>query len=123
VAIGALALVTLRAPRAAFLIWNIVGMLDILLVVALATSLRMSSPEALDALTQLPLSFLPTMLVPLIIASHLILFWRFAKNSRKENPSQASPEVLSAPGVLAAQGEADPKGKVELRNHSGELYL
>lgn len=61
----------------ALYLWNVVGLVDILLVVFSAARIVFSGHgRDLLALTQLPLSLLPTFLVPLIIASHLAIFAR-----------------------------------------------
>lgn len=60
----------------AWYIWNVVGVVDILLVVLSGARLGRSDPLSMQALTVLPLSLLPTFLVPLIIASHVIIFRR-----------------------------------------------
>lgn len=60
-------------------IWNVVGFTDILLVVLTALRLNLSNPWQMRALTQLPLCLLPTFLVPLIIATHVIIFVRIAR--------------------------------------------
>lgn len=60
----------------AIAIWNVVGLFDILMVVVNAMRINLSAPGELRALTRLPLSLLPTFLVPLIIATHVILFVR-----------------------------------------------
>jgi hypothetical protein len=57
-------------------IWNVIGLVDILLVVLTAVRLNLTDPYQMRALTHLPLSLLPTFLVPLIIATHVILFVR-----------------------------------------------
>jgi hypothetical protein len=60
----------------AITIWNVVGMMDILFVVATAGRLGLAGDPLMRNLTVLPLSLLPTFLVPLIIATHVILFLR-----------------------------------------------
>jgi hypothetical protein len=60
-------------------IWNVVGFTDILLVVFSAVRLNLTAPWSLRALTQLPLCLLPTFLVPLIIATHVVIFARLAR--------------------------------------------
>lgn len=87
VAVGAL-LVVVAAPRqgvggwAAYGLWNVVGLLDILLVVATAARLAMTAPESMRALTRLPLALLPTFLVPIIIVTHVFVFARLAASRR-----------------------------------------
>lgn len=90
VAAGAVALLLSPGGSVPFLVWNCLGMADILFVVGRAASLRLSDPAALGALTRLPLSFLPTLLVPLIIASHLLIFARFRERRRKKEASAES---------------------------------
>lgn len=63
-------------------IWNIAGLADILLVVVTALRLNIADPQSLRALTQLPLSLLPTFLVPLLIATHAVIFIRLARMKR-----------------------------------------
>jgi hypothetical protein len=68
--------------RRAVTIWNVVGLIDILLVALTAARLNFAEPGQMRALTQLPLSLLPTFLVPLIIATHVIIFARLAREAR-----------------------------------------
>jgi hypothetical protein len=68
--------------RRAILIWNVVGFFDILMVIITATRLNLEHPGQLRALTYLPLSLLPTFLVPLIIATHVFIFVRIAREQR-----------------------------------------
>ena len=65
--------------RGAYILWNVLGLADILFVVVTAARLGVADPESMAALLQLPLSLLPTFLVPLIIASHVALGVRLAR--------------------------------------------
>ncbi|MBC7365320.1 MAG: hypothetical protein H7343_00690 [Undibacterium sp.] len=60
-------------------IWNVIGFVDIILVVVTAARITLAAPYQLRALTHLPLSLLPTFLVPLIIATHIMIFARLLR--------------------------------------------
>ena len=51
-------------PPALYWIWNTLGLIDILFVVTTATRLALRDPNSMVALLHLPLSLLPTFLVP-----------------------------------------------------------
>lgn len=68
-----------RTRLRAITIWNVVGLVDMLLVIATITRINLADPLQLRAFMQLPLSLLPTFLVPLILASHLIIYVRVAR--------------------------------------------
>jgi hypothetical protein len=80
VATGALCLVFIPLTELALhrlvRIWNIVGLVDICLVVLTAARLNLENPYQMRAFTYLPLSLLPTFLVPLIISTHVVIFHR-----------------------------------------------
>lgn len=81
IVVAALALLLLMRPglfarRPLLLGWNLLGLADILFVVVTASRLARAEPASMAALLHLPLSLLPTFLVPLIIAGHVLLFWR-----------------------------------------------
>jgi len=81
VALGALVLLVLHrigrpAPNGAYALWNVLGMLDILGVVASAMRSALVDPASMRPLVELPLSLLPSFLVPLIIFTHLVLLVR-----------------------------------------------
>ncbi len=65
-----------------YFVWNLLGLLDILFVVATAGRLALANPDSMSELLKLPLSLLPTFIVPILIYIHIILFIRLHK-SRK----------------------------------------
>jgi len=67
--------------RGLLVAWNILGLIDILMVVATAGRLGLAAPDSLAALLQLPLVLLPTFLVPIIIATHVIMLVRLSRRA------------------------------------------
>jgi hypothetical protein len=61
------------ARRRLFIAWNLVGAVDILNAVSTAGRLRFRNPADMAAMTEFPLSLVPTFLVPLILITHIIL--------------------------------------------------
>lgn len=62
------------AQRKAVLMWNTVGLLDIVLVLLNGVRLFLRDPALGAAFTELPLALLPLFVVPIVIATHLLLF-------------------------------------------------
>jgi hypothetical protein len=60
-------------------IWNTIGLTDILFVVLTALRLGLDDWRSMHALREWPLILLPAFLVPLIIASHVLIFWRASR--------------------------------------------
>lgn len=85
IAVATLALVVAFFPFAdaararALYLWNVIGFVDLLLVVGSAARFGLAGSRELLPLTHLPLSLLPTFLVPLLLASHLAIFARLAR--------------------------------------------
>ncbi len=75
-AAGAIVLLSQLRRRKILFVWNTLGLIDIVFVVFSALRFGLSDGPSMTPLRELPLSLLPTFLVPLIIASHLIIFFR-----------------------------------------------
>jgi hypothetical protein len=82
IGIGVLAVAVVSAMRPTqfaklfLLSWNSLGLIDIVFVVASALRFGLEDWQSMRALRELPVSLLPTFLVPLIIASHVLIFVR-----------------------------------------------
>jgi len=79
IALGAVALLVIPGAwknKTALLAWNIAGLIDILFVVKTAAVIVLFGRDSMAVMTHLPLSFLPTMIVPLIIFTHIVMLTR-----------------------------------------------
>lgn len=67
--------------RSAVLAWNALGLADILAVVVTAQRILIFSdhPQTMEILVHFPGMLLPTFLVPLVIATHVLLFVRLRR--------------------------------------------
>jgi hypothetical protein len=63
-----------REMRLSMLLWNAFGLFDILMVLAMVAGQAAADPGFLNGMASLPLSLLPTFIVPVAIASHVLLF-------------------------------------------------
>lgn len=87
-ALGAVVLLTMRVAPAsrsgwwAFLAWNVFGFSDMLYLMATGIRLATVDPSQFTLFRQLPFGLLPTFFVPLIIATHVILFVRLYRTAR-----------------------------------------
>jgi hypothetical protein len=68
-----------RGLRPIVLLWNIAGLLDILMVIFFAARSALGDPASMVELARVPLCLLPTMVVPLIISSHVLIFARLGR--------------------------------------------
>jgi hypothetical protein len=61
--------------RTSFMVWQLLGMADLVVAVTMGTTARLIHPHGIDtgAMTVLPLSLIPTFAVPLLLMLHAIL--------------------------------------------------
>ena len=71
--------ITNPVRRVSALVWNLLGFVDILLVVANAARLGRADPASMRGLLTFPMCLVPLGLVPWIIASHVVLFRRLRR--------------------------------------------
>jgi hypothetical protein len=84
IVVAVLASAVVAAMRTQFgtkllVVWNTIGLIDIILVVFSALRFGLKDWQSMHILRELPLSLLPTFFVPLIIASHVLIFVRLAR--------------------------------------------
>jgi hypothetical protein len=84
VAIFALAAIVLVSPERSgapllYVIWNTLGLIDIMLVVITAARIAMADPPAMAQLLKPSFALIPLFLVPVVIASHIWIFVRLLR--------------------------------------------
>jgi len=77
-----------QSAKTLLFIWNTIGFIDIVFVVFSALRFGLRDWQSVHALRELPLSLLPTFLVPLIITSHVLIFVRLAATAAIRTSSQ-----------------------------------
>ena len=60
--------------RQAIVLWNVIGLVDVLLTVAVMTRMARPDPLLQGGFASLPLSLLPTLFLPMIVVSHVLIF-------------------------------------------------
>lgn len=70
----------------AITVWNVVGFVDLLIVIGTITRINLTEPARLRPFTELPLSLLPTFLVPILLATHVVIFVRTARERASATP-------------------------------------
>ena len=78
--------------RRGFILWQLLGMLDLVMAVSLGTLAGLIRPDgiATGAMTVLPLSLIPTFAVPLLIVFHVICIAHARRWPRGEQPGRAA---------------------------------
>jgi hypothetical protein len=66
----------------AWQVWNVLGLIDIVLVVANAARHWVENPIAMSPMLRLPFALLPSFLVPIVVVTHALLFNRLASAAR-----------------------------------------
>lgn len=84
VAILALLLIVLISPEQKvapllYVIWNTLGLIDIMYVVVTAARIALADPPAMAQLLRAPFAVIPLFLVPIVIASHVWIFERLLR--------------------------------------------
>lgn len=75
------AVISFRRMPKLVLVWNIVGLADILLVLATGARLGANDPRLMAEFTRLPLALLPTFVVPIVLSTHVFIFKRLLDRS------------------------------------------
>ncbi len=77
IATAAIILAWAGTPRLLTLVWNALGVLDLVVAVGTATAITLNgTTPGVTALLTLPLSLVPTVIVPLLLVNHVFIFRR-----------------------------------------------
>lgn len=72
-----------KAGWTLYLLWNVLGFVDILFVVMTAARLAFAEPASMGELLGLPLNLLLTFVVPIIIFTHIVIFIRLFRSAKR----------------------------------------
>jgi FtsH-binding integral membrane protein len=71
-----------RHHARAWQLWNVLGLIDLVLVVANAARFWVAHPAAMSPMLRLPLALLPSFLVPIVFVTHALLIGRLSAVAR-----------------------------------------
>ncbi len=67
---------SLGSRRGLWLMWNAIGVTDLVFVVGNAARHAFAAPDSMAAMLRLPMSLLPLFLVPILLATHVWIYRR-----------------------------------------------
>jgi len=70
------ALVNPRSRATVYIVWNLFGLADLLLAVGTGIYLALQIPDSMIWITRLPLLLVPTFVLPILFATHIIMLQR-----------------------------------------------
>jgi hypothetical protein len=71
-----------RRHARAWIVWNVLGLIDIVLVISNAARFWMANPASMSPMLRLPLALLPSFLVPVVLITHALLLARLKAMNR-----------------------------------------
>jgi len=89
------------AHRNSFILWQVLGIADLVTAVSLGTTARLLSPDgpSMFAMTVLPLSLVPTFLVPLFLIFHVICIAQARAWKGVSAPSGSNIKAVQSPAL------------------------
>lgn len=87
--------------RSSFILWQVLGILDLVIAIGVGTTAGLLRPNgpSMAAVTVLPLSLIPTFLVPLFVIFHVICIaqartWRMFSAGKRQTASPAQQHAI-----------------------------
>lgn len=78
-----------RSRRALYLIWNIIGLVDLLIALGTGIYLATNQSDSMVWISRLPLLVVPTFILPVLFATHFLMLGRILKK-QTASPSDTS---------------------------------
>lgn len=69
-----------------YLVWNILGLVDLLLAVGTGIYLALHIPDSMIWIARLPLLLVPTFILPVLFATHFIMIGRLIRSFLEKQP-------------------------------------